>query len=255
MRSACRLECGCIGRQGIGSLNTIERVDPKTIAAQETTGWQTFQLHLERYQFASRFARSGLILDMACGVGYGSHLLAQRAEPHTKIIAVDLASEALAIARAEYTASNIEYHQADCMTFTWDAKFDAIVSLETFEHLDEPEKFLAHLLSLLVSRGVLVLSVPITPSVDVNPYHKHDFTRDAMLRLLEKFDLRILEEMVQIQTYNPVAMMRARERRLQDTRKNLFGYYLQMPDKAWLRLKSTIMDGFCNKYLTIAVQH
>ncbi len=235
-------------------MNTIERVDPKNIAPQETTGWQTLQLHLARYQFASKFAREGLILDIACGVGYGSHLLAHAAAPNTRIIGVDLADDALEIARREYAALNIEYHQADCMAFFGDTPFDAIVSLETFEHLDKPEKFFVHLVSMLALRGVLVFSVPITPSVDVNPYHKHDFTRARILKMLTQKNFRILDEMEQVQSYNPLTMLVAREQRLQDTRKNLLRFYLQTPDKAWLRFKSTLTDGFCNKYLTVAVQ-
>lgn len=235
-------------------MKTIERVDPKSIAPDETTGWQTLQLHLERYRFASQYARQGLILDIACGVGYGSQLLAQNAAPGAQIVAVDLAQEALAIAQSEYAAPNIEYIRADCMQFAWAMPFDTIVSLETFEHLDAPEKFFEKLIGLCKPDGTIIFSVPITPSVDVNPYHKHDFTRERVRTLIEQCGWSIVDHVQQVQPYSPLKMMLAREERLTDTRKNLLGYYLQAPDKAWLRFKSTLADGFCNKYLTVAAK-
>jgi 2-polyprenyl-3-methyl-5-hydroxy-6-metoxy-1,4-benzoquinol methylase len=238
---------------GLG-IDTIERVNPKTIAPNETTGWQTLQLHLERYRFASRFAQEGSILDIACGVGYGTHLLASLAAPGTRLIGVDIAADALAIARSEYAEPGIEYFQSDCMTFASDTPFDTIVSLETLEHLAEPEVFLKRLVGMLAPGGRIVFSVPITPSVDINPYHRWDFTRSSALELAERNGLYTLETLVQVQAYSLLKMLMGRERRLTDTRKGLIGFYARMPDKAWQRCRSIFTDGFRNKYLTIATQ-
>lgn len=233
-------------------MNTIERVYPATIAPGETTGWQTLQLHIERYRFAARYV-SGLTLDIACGVGYGCQILAGAA-PAAQVVGVDNAPDALAIARREYSAANIRYICADALEFTWNVPFDTIVSLETLEHLPGPERFLRHLITLARRGGVLVVSVPVTPSVDVNPYHQNDFTRRRLYDLAARYELTVLAALDQVQAYSPARVLLGRERRLTDTRRNLLSYYSRSPAKAWLRLKSILTDGFANKYLTLAVR-
>ena len=57
------------------------------------------------------------ILDLGCGVGNITLELAKKVGPEGKIVAVDPDGERLKIAREQYSASNIEYIQADDQTF------------------------------------------------------------------------------------------------------------------------------------------
>jgi hypothetical protein len=57
--------------QGIDA-TSLERIVPDDLHADETTGGETLRLHWERYQFAKEHLVPGSVLDMACGVGYGT---------------------------------------------------------------------------------------------------------------------------------------------------------------------------------------
>lgn len=61
--------------------------------------------------------------------------------------------------------------------------FDALVCLETFEHLERPWDFLDQLSATVRE---LVLSVPIIPTKHFNEFHLHDFTFDQVKEGLEK---------------------------------------------------------------------
>ncbi len=54
---------------------------------------------------------------------------------------------------------------------------------DTIEHLAAPNAFFARLPGLLAPDGVLVASVPTTPSVDLNPHHLHDFTESEFRKM------------------------------------------------------------------------
>ncbi len=228
---------------------TLERIVPGAADQRHIAGDDTLQLHLARYQFAAQFAR-GKVLDIACGVGYGSAVLAEVAKVG-HVTGVDLSEEALDVARQRYARPNITFVQGDCMTYRGDP-VETIVSLETVEHLPEPEKFIRRIAEQLLSQGTLIASVPVTPSMDFNPYHLHDFTPRRFEALMRSAGLQVVDRFLQVQSYRPVAALRRKEARMADARRNLSGYYVRHPGKLMLRLCSVVRDGFANKYLTLA---
>ncbi len=146
--------------------------------------------HWHRYAFARRFVRGRRTLDVACGEGYGSALLAGAA---SEVTGVDLAAEAVAHARAAYAAvAGLRFEEGSATAIPLaDASVDAVVSFETIEHLpaaDQP-RMLAEIARVLAPQGVLVLSAPNPVEYSQarnyrNPYHPHEPTReeiDAML--------------------------------------------------------------------------
>ena len=110
----------------------------------------------------------------------------------------------------------------------------------------------ANFVRLLKPGGILVASVPVTPSVDVNPYHLHDFTPASFRRMFARRGFTEMESLLQRQPYQPLKMLAGKETRLEDMRKNLVGYYAAHPGAALKRAYSTLVDGFCNKYLACA---
>jgi SAM-dependent methyltransferase len=234
--------------------STLERLVPDELLKDEATGRQTFNLHVERYEFAARKLRDAKsILDIACGVGYGSRLL-KDSLPAALVTGVDYSADAIEYANDRYALPGLTFRVADGMTFD-DGPFDAVVSLETIEHLPDPQPFIQRVTTrLLRPGGIFIGSVPVTPSMDANPHHLHDFTARSFRKLLTSRGLIEFDCLHQIQPYSPVAVITRTEERMQSMRPKILVYYRQHPQKALLRLKSLILDGFMNKYLTIAAR-
>ena len=235
--------------QSLASASTLERLVPAALDPADVTGQETYHLHIERYDFASRFIGSGRVLDCACGVGYGSHRLLAAGDRLHLVTGVDIDDSAVAYARANFVDPRLDYVCADAASF--DAEpFDTIVSFETIEHVPDPARLVDNFVRLLKPGGLLIASVPVTPSVDVNPYHLHDFTPSSFRRMFVRHGLTEVDSLLQRQPYQPLKMLAGRETRLSDMRKNLIGYYATHPRAALTRLYSTAVDGFCNKYMT-----
>lgn len=230
---------------------TIERLIPAHLDDSDATGLETYQLHIERYDFAARFVGDGPVLDCACGVGYGSERLLRCGSGSQPVTGVDVDPSAIAYAETHYRDPRVTFICADGSTFSG-GPFATIVSLETIEHVPDPEALIDNFARLLRPGGTLVASVPVTPSVDVNPYHLHDFTPSSYRRMFQKRGFTEIESLKQRQPYQPLKMLAGKETRLSDMRTNLLGYYARHPAAAVARLRSTVVDGFCNKYLTSA---
>ena len=232
--------------------NSLERLVPDQLVSQEVTGQLTLSLHIERYEFAADQAQPGRLLDIACGVGYGTPILYDRNGQIREAIGVDCSEESVLHAREHYGKPGIQFRVGDAMTYEDSAGFDTIVTLETIEHVHDPEGLIAHLLQLLRPGGVFIGSVPSTPTVDANPHHLHDFTPRSIRNLVRPYGLSEISYMAQVQPFNPFTVLGRREKRLEDLRRNLGQYYLTNPSALFKRIASTLRFGFVNQYLTIA---
>jgi len=234
---------------------SLERLVPESLAADDTTGAATLKLHLERYEFAAGHVLPGRVLDIACGVGYGTRLLADRCRDLTEAVGVDVSREAVDYAVQHYGRDGVRFLLHDAVQFADPERFDTVVSLETFEHLPRPEAFLDNLLRRVIRPGgVLVCSAPTTPSVDANPHHLHDFSNRSFRRLFERRGLKELDSFEQIQPFVQLRLLAREEARLDDLRRNLPLYYLTHPGGFFRRIFATLRYGFQNRYLTVAWQ-
>jgi SAM-dependent methyltransferase len=135
--------------------------------------------HRARYWFARRYAAGKIVLDAACGTGYGSALLAETAQ---SVVGVDIARDAVEYARRHFHSPKIRYAQADCLALPFTAgHFDLIVAFEIIEHLENPEAFLAELRRVLHPSGLLILSTPnrlyyTDDRGEINPFHQREFS-------------------------------------------------------------------------------
>ena len=231
-------------------LDSLERLVPEQLEPHEVTGQITLQLHIERYEFAAAQAKPGRILDIACGVGYGTEILYQGNRQNTEAIGVDCSRESVRYASERYAQPGIHYICADAMSFQDEQGFDTIVSLETIEHVPNPQGLINHLLQFLRPGGVFIGSVPTTPTVDANPHHLHDFTPRSFRDMFHGQNMIELTSLMQVQPFNPLSVLARKEKRLSDLRTNLGYYYLSHPQALWQRCWSTLRHGFANHYLT-----
>ena len=119
--------------------------------------------HLARYHFARQYVE-GRILDIACGSGYGSHILAKGGKAFVnEIIGVDKDPDIIRYARATYyhpLTTFLEKDVTDPELPEQLGKFDLIISFETIEHLKDDQIFLTNLYNMLKPDGTLILSTP-----------------------------------------------------------------------------------------------
>jgi SAM-dependent methyltransferase len=164
-----------------------QRDQPEGVPPLELTGERTlpdvpeenywFRRHLVVYEWIAARVGGCRVIDMACGEGYGSDVLARAA---SSVIGVDANPEAHEHARLRYTRANLRFERALVESFSEPA--DAVVFLQTIEHLREPTSALAHFRSLLVDGGAVYVSTPnvltLAPAGaerSDNPWHVHEY--------------------------------------------------------------------------------
>ncbi|MBT2640069.1 class I SAM-dependent methyltransferase [Bacillus sp. ISL-41] len=149
--------------------------------------------HLARYQFSSYHLR-GRVLDIACGSGYGSQMLAKLGKKRiNELIAVDFDPVTIEYAHKRYNHPLVKYRCEDATDPLLPQKlgmFDAIISFETLEHLEEERQFLANLYNMLKPGGTLVLSTPFGKGRGKpcgSPFHVHQLTVDEFNELFPEY--------------------------------------------------------------------
>ncbi len=122
--------------------------------------------HLLRYQWAvatlADHPAPTNILDMACGSGYGSAVIAARF-PLSSVVGADYDTTAIRYAKEHYRLLNLNYVQADAHRWDetlGDVRFDCVVSFDTLEHSAHREIFMENLVRHLNPGGWLLLSTP-----------------------------------------------------------------------------------------------
>jgi SAM-dependent methyltransferase len=107
-----------------------------------------FRRHLAVYEWIAARVSGLRVIDMACGEGYGSDVLAHVA---AEVVGVDANPEAHEHARLRYRRPNLRFERDLVETFSTPA--DAVVFLQTIEHLQDPVAVLEHFRSLVAGSG------------------------------------------------------------------------------------------------------
>ena len=151
--------------------------------------------HIERYRFAARYLReSDNVLDAACGVGYGSKLMAEESGAH--ITGLDISRSAIQVAERIWHHDRVVFAQADCTCTGLPVRSaDCIVSFETLEHVPDGNALLAHFSDLLRENGRLLISTPnetLNPHVpERNRFHFRHYTPEQLTALLTEHGFRV----------------------------------------------------------------
>lgn len=159
--------------------------------------------HLARYLFARSYAK-GLILDVAAGSGYGSSILAKSESNY--VVSADLDTITLSYGKRVFGRENIDAVccHADSLPFR-NASFDAIVSIETIEHLRDPSLFLREVNRVMKPSRLVIISTPnknITSpilSAPLNPYHFKEYRLKESVQMLENQGIKVIALFYQTQ--------------------------------------------------------
>lgn len=134
----------------------LERFDPAEQAGR------LYYEHLHRYALSREYVAGKRVLDLGCGTGYGSAILADVA---AHVTGVDLDNKAIQTARKRYGgAQNLHYLCADCYGLPFDdGSFDVVVANEMIEHVEDHDALIVEALRVLDRGGLLIVSTPNRP--------------------------------------------------------------------------------------------
>ena len=167
----------------------VQRDQPPGVPPLSLTGERTlpdvpaenywYRRHLVVYEWIAAQVAGQRVLDMACGEGYGSNVLARSA---SEVVGVDANPEAHEHARLRYTLPNLRFERALVETYGEPGTFDSIVFLQTIEHVQDPAAVLTHFQALLAPGGVAYVSTPnlltLAPAgaeKSGNPWHLKEY--------------------------------------------------------------------------------
>lgn len=152
------------------------------------------------YLLASRISPpNASIIDIGCGLGYGSHIL-HREVRNGYVVGIDSSDSSIRIAKGIFR--EIEFLTGD---FTKEStvdelnlreSFDAAVSIEVVEHIppDKFHNFLLNLERVIRPGGWALLSTPVRESYDIFSYtegHVNELSIDELTDVLNEIGLKV----------------------------------------------------------------
>lgn len=160
--------------------------------------------HKHRYQFACRYlSRSNVtnILDLACGIGYGSKMLSEAC--NVPITGIDIDSGAISYAKKYYSNEFTHFVEQDARNIDFGVNtIDAIVSFETIEHVSFDKQLLEIFNRILVPNGIFICSTPNENTMPFDaekfPFHIKHYSPSEFYDLLEISGFEVLEKHTQI---------------------------------------------------------
>jgi SAM-dependent methyltransferase len=149
-----------------------------------------FRRHLVVYEWIAARVRGLQVVDLACGEGYGAAVLAADA---ATVVGVDANPEAHEHARLRYRSSNLRFERS--LVEEFDQPCDAVVFLQTIEHVGRPERLLERLAAAApiayVSTPNRLTLAPPGAEKSGNPWHLREYTPVEFRALLEPFFARV----------------------------------------------------------------
>jgi 2-polyprenyl-3-methyl-5-hydroxy-6-metoxy-1,4-benzoquinol methylase len=156
--------------------------------------------HLSRYEFAANKVNERIVLDIACGTGYGSKLLIDAGAK--EVIGIDINRDTINYASDKYRNKGLQFHVGDITKIDYKNNyFDIITCFETIEHVKDSNKVLVELRRVLKPSGQIIISTPnrklTSPgkSIDEPPnnnHHEIEYTTCEFIHMLKKI-FRVLE--------------------------------------------------------------
>ena len=136
--------------------------------------------HLHRYAIAIELAKNKSVLDIACGEGYGSHLLAAHS---ATVTGIDIDAETIEAAKIKYKHPHLNFLTADVQNIPLaDASFDVAISFETLEHITDHDKMVAGLKRVLKPGGILLISTPDKLYYSDKPNYHNSFHKKELYK-------------------------------------------------------------------------
>jgi len=145
--------------------------------------------HMSRYLLASALSEGKRVLDVGCGCGYGTHLLARAGA--AEVLGVDISPEAVDFAGGRYSREGLSYRVMDARRLDLECCFDLVTCFELIEHVAQDEVVVRSISGLLAEGGICLISTPNAETYVAggeggsNPYHCREYSSDEFEALLK----------------------------------------------------------------------
>ena len=160
------------GKKQIRLQDTGERMIP----AGEGEVSYVFARHSFAYDQAVHFTQSKRVIDIGCGTGYGSNILAAGADA---VLGIDYDSDAIEYCRTNFNAPNLSFVRMDAGSLSFNKEFDVAVSFQVIEHMPDLHNFLDGIIRAVRRGGTILLTTP-NARVPVNEQHANPFHMNEM---------------------------------------------------------------------------
>jgi SAM-dependent methyltransferase len=176
----------------------LQRDQPPGVPPLQLTGERTlpdvpeenywFRRHLVVYEWIASRVGGRRVVDLACGEGYGSAVLARNA---VSVVGVEANPDAFEHARLKYSGPRLSFERN--MIELWDGDVDCVVFLQTIEHVQDPDAVLDRIRALIGRDGVAYVSTPnvltLAPDGEErsgNPWHVKEYRAGEFRTLCER---------------------------------------------------------------------
>ena len=156
----------------------MSRVTGERVSSADGGFNPTFRRHVAAYRAAATLLPDASpVLDLGCGVGHSFGELAPR-----ETVGVDLDPDVLA-------GQARETHAADMRALPLAAgRFASVVSIQSLEHVPDPERVLDEVIRVLAPGGTAVFVTPNrltfgSPDEIVDPFHHREYDAEELARL------------------------------------------------------------------------
>ena len=189
---------GFDGHYPLAPMAYVQQDQPEGVPPLELTGERTlpdvpeenywYRRHLAVYEWIAARAHGRRVVDLACGEGYGSAVLARTA---ASVVGVDANPDAYEHARLKYTGPNVSFERT--MIELWRGDADCVVFLQTIEHVQDPDAVMEAIREQIGPGGVAYVSTPNVLTLapkgaerSGNPWHVHEYRPEEFAALCSR---------------------------------------------------------------------
>lgn len=157
--------------------------------------------HYLRYNWVIDYVEGKNVLDIACGAGKGSFILAEKGNANF-VLGCDINEKSIRYAKHRNKHPKVQFSNQNATELNFNEDFDVVVSFETIEHLNDVDKFLKNIYSALKPGGIFIVSTPISrKNIDKspkNPYHFCEWGFEQFHKVISKY---FIVESIYLQLY------------------------------------------------------
>lgn len=168
--------------------HSVERIHPSQHRSREK--YLLFLRHVFAYEYViEQIDSEARVLEIGSGEGYGTRMLGAHC---ADVVAVDTKDDAVQHARSRHAGARCTFEHYDGARLPFpDSSFDAVVSMQVIEHVEDDRRFVKEARRVLKPHGTLWLTTPnrthrIPEGGEVwNPFHVREYSPGEFAALLQ----------------------------------------------------------------------